>query len=84
MTRIPVVPEPPQNMRIVGLLNAYAIQHGWNTRQEAHAQGICIFCKREITQEEWDGWSAAGRSEYGVSGCCEPCFDRMFREEDNA
>jgi hypothetical protein len=68
-------------VRVVAMLNAYAILHGWPTRQEAHAQGICIFCKREISQEEWDGWSVAGRSEYAISGVCEPCYEGMFKEE---
>lgn len=41
-------------------------------------QGICFVCelpaKPRIQTE-------AGRKEFQISGCCEVCFDYMFKEE---
>lgn len=47
------------------------------TVAEAHAQEICIVCRKPPT---W--YSEAGRREYLISAVCEPCFDAMFGEEE--
>ena len=45
------------------------------TRDEAHAKGICIVCKKPPTF-----YSDAGRREYQITGYCEPCWDKLMAE----
>ena len=47
------------------------------TAAEAQQQGICIDCKQPPTFH-----TEAGRREYQISGICEPCFDKLFPEEE--
>ena len=48
----------------------------------------CVICKQKVVfleageaLEQGHIYSEAGRSEYGISRCCEFCFDNMFAEE---
>ena len=47
------------------------------TREQAQAKRLCVVCKQSPTFT-----TEAGRREYEISGVCEPCFDRMFAEEE--
>jgi len=47
------------------------------TREQAWEQGICAGCRKKPT---WH--TEAGRREYAISAICEPCFDKMFPEEE--
>lgn len=49
------------------------------TKAEAHSKGICINCKEPAFSK---CYSDTGRSEYGISGMCEQCFDKMFAEPE--
>lgn len=49
----------------------------------------CINCKEKVVWVEADHgvapghiYSAAGRDEYGISRCCEYCFDELFKEDE--
>ena len=42
------------------------------TKEEALNRNICIDCKQPPTF-----YSREGRSEYKISGYCEPCFDKL-------
>jgi hypothetical protein len=53
--------------------------YGMTTR-EAIDKGICLECKEPAIPK---CYSDAGRREYHISGLCEPCFDKITREEDN-
>ncbi len=44
------------------------------TTEQAIAQGICIDCKEPALQK---CTTELGRKEYGISGLCEPCWDRI-------
>lgn len=51
---------------------------------EACDKGICISCKKPVyfshyekKEEEGNIYSDAGLSEYGISGLCEYCFDKI-------
>jgi hypothetical protein len=44
------------------------------TIQEAHFLGICIDCGKPALQ---NCYSEAGKREYGISGLCEKCFDKL-------
>jgi hypothetical protein len=43
-------------------------------------QRLCIQCR--LPQPDQSTWSEAGRREWKISGMCEPCFDRLFADED--
>ena len=47
------------------------------TVNEATALGICIKCKQPALK---NCYSAAGRKEFYISGLCEKCYDKMFKE----
>ena len=40
-------------------------------------QGLCPFCQKEIIHGEFR--DELSRKEYGISGLCQHCQDRMFR-----
>ena len=48
------------------------------TRESAWDRGICIRCEKPATFR-----TAEGRREYRISAICEPCFDRMFKEDND-
>lgn len=49
------------------------------TPQRAADTGLCISCHRPGLA---NCYSEAGRREFGISGLCERCFDRMFAEDE--
>jgi hypothetical protein len=50
------------------------------TIQSAEDKGTCIACKLPALPR---CYSDAGRREYGISGMCELCFDKMFDEDED-
>ena len=44
-------------------------------KEEAKETGLCIDCKEPALEK---CYSDAGRKEFGISGLCEVCFDKMF------
>lgn len=48
------------------------------TAAEAQSAGLCISCKEPALPK---CYSAAGKSEYRISGLCEQCFDSITRED---
>lgn len=48
------------------------------TRESAHERGVCIVCEKPPTFT-----SEAGRREYRISAICEPCFDKMYKEDND-
>jgi hypothetical protein len=40
----------------------------------------CINCKRPFTADS--AYSSLGWAETQISGVCEPCFDKLFADED--
>ena len=53
--------------------------HGM-TKEEAHAKGICIFCKRPLIAHPPS--SAEGKAEYLISGIYgDECWDAQFSKE---
>jgi len=50
--------------------------HGMTTA-EAHANGVCIECKKPPRFK-----TAEGRAEYRISGMCEYCWDDLFAETE--
>ena len=38
----------------------------------------CMSCAQPMPPSVIATWSEAGQKEWNISGCCEPCFDRMF------
>lgn len=49
-----------------------SITDAWN-------QNICVDCKQPITEESF--YSEMGRKEYSISGLCEHCADKIFKEK---
>jgi len=47
------------------------------TKEEALQKGVCLHCKQRAT---W--YSPAGKTEYSISGVCEPCFDKITGESE--
>jgi len=47
------------------------------TKGEASSQGICVCCKQPALPK---CYSEEGRREYGISGLCEECFDKICGE----
>lgn len=47
------------------------------TKEEAHSKGICLECKKPAFLK---CYSKAGRKEYQISGLCERCFDKIYKE----
>jgi len=46
-------------------------------RKAAQEAGVCVICGEPAAPRIY---SEAGRREYAISGCCELCFDEMFKE----
>ena len=65
-------------MSLQKLKDAISLSAHGMTKQEAHAQDVCVKCK-----ELW--WkktrSNAGKQEYQISGLCEECFDNITKAE---
>lgn len=49
---------------------------------ELAAKNRCINCGKSFTDNERAQWSIMGQREWYISSCCEPCFDKMFKETD--
>jgi hypothetical protein len=45
-------------------------------------QRLCIQCKLPKPDAERATWTPAGQREWNISGMCEPCFDRLFADEN--
>lgn len=65
--------DPMQDIRDITAKAAFDM-----TKGEAHAAGVCVQCKKPPTFS-----TAAGAREYHITGICEPCWDKMFPEEDD-
>lgn len=49
------------------------------TKAEALEKGICIDCKKPITEASF--YSPGGKREYQITGMCEHCYDKIFAGE---
>lgn len=67
-----------QNPAIVSMLDNVSTYRFEMTRAEAHDNNICIICKEPALSK---CYSDAGLREYGISGICETCFDKLFDED---
>lgn len=47
--------------------------------KQCRSEGLCVVCGRD---PEGRIYSEAGAREWKISGCCEICFDEMFKPED--
>lgn len=49
-----------------------------STFSEAHEKGICISCQKPpVCRNEEE------RREYDISGLCGPCWDEIFKDQDD-
>ncbi len=53
-------------------------QMGFGKEVELSNSGKCPFCKVEITMEDLLKMDELSRKEYGISGLCQTCQDKMF------
>lgn len=49
------------------------------TAIQAQEQKVCINCKREVIKGV-NLFTKEGEKEYYISGMCEICFDKLFKE----
>ena len=59
-------------------LNALAEGIGGMTQAQAEAKGVCLICKQKVTGFK----DELSRVEYGISGSCQRCQDKLFTAKE--
>lgn len=60
------------------LIDDLSVEQFGLSRTDAHAQSICVSCKRPASPSQW---TDLDNREYRLSALCPSCFDSITRED---
>ena len=68
-----------KNPEIKKVLDNFTKNQFGKTKTDAEAEKVCVFCHESIKDEDFR--NEISRREYGISGICQKCQDKVFGKD---